>query len=442
MHSFLRRPAALALGVAACIGLILSGRAVAQQAPASPPPAPTLTADDLVRRAFTANRELAAARIEQTRARARLQQAGLRPNPVLELEHVGGPLGISKGEEERRAELSLPIEYGGKRSGRIGLAEAELRAIDANVSDRERRLAAAVRTAHAEAVAARRELRFTEELVGIDADLDRILQARVREGDAAPLEANLLRVEIDRLRSRRALVEGRYRAAEMRLRSTVGLSAQEPLSLADAASADAMPVLDEAIALALSRRPDLRLAALNVEVAEAGLRLARAEALPELNVFGNYTNGRSGFDDTPVGPLTDRDQLFGAGVSITLPVFHRNQGVIAERSAAIEQARHLRDFTEAQVRAEVEGALARYHAAQTALDIFREGVIDRSAANVRTMRAAYETGAFSISELLAERRRFVDAQRDFTEALAERELALADLQAAIAAPIDTTKDVK
>ena len=47
------------------------------------------------------------------------------------------------------------------------------------------------------------------------------------------------------------------------------------------------------------------------------------------------------------------------------------------------------------------------------------------------MRAAYQVGAFRVSELLAEQRRLVDMQREMTEALAERFRALAELRAAL-----------
>ena len=40
---------------------------------------------DLVRRSLLSNGELVAARLEIDRARARLRQAGLRPNPIFEL---------------------------------------------------------------------------------------------------------------------------------------------------------------------------------------------------------------------------------------------------------------------------------------------------------------------------------------------------------------------
>lgn len=425
--------------------LVVAMHAAGDQAAAQgPPPAgTTTTAEVLVRRALAANRELAAARLDVTRVRARLRQSTLLPNPVLEVEQTGGALGISEGEVERRAEISVPIEYGGKRGRRIDVAEAELRAAEAVVADRERRLAAEVRRLYAEAIAANRELAFTNELTQIDAELGNIVQVRVREGDAPPLEASLLRVEVDRLLSRRAMFEGRRRAAELQLATVVGMPAGERLVLDDSyGDGVAAPPIDEAITLALQRRPDLRAAELNVAAAEAGLRLANAQALPEVNVFGGYARARSSFDDTPVGPLTDYDQLFNAGVGISLPIFNRNQGAKAEAAAAIEQANRLRELTEQQIRAEVESALARYRAAESAIEVFRQGVIERSAQNVRTMRAAYEAGAFTISEYLAERRRFVDAQREMTEALTERAVALIDLQAAVAEPIEANEESK
>lgn len=432
------------LRVARALTLVIATQAAPQWAEAQEPPTAAVTvAEQLVRRALGSNRELAAARVDVTRARARVTNAGLRPNPVLEVEQTGGALGISEGEVERRAEISVPIEYRGQRSRRIGLAEAELRAAEAVFSDRERRLASDVRRLYAEAIAATRELSFTNELTTIDAELGKVLDIRVREGDAPPLEAKLLRVEIDRLRSRRAMLEGRRRAAELQLATVVGMPADERITLAHTyGEGVAVPSAEDAMRLALARRPDLRAADLNITAAEAGLNLANAQARPEITAFAGYSQGRGGFDDTPVGPLVDEDQLINAGVAISLPIFNRNQGAKAEAAAAIEQAKRLRELAEHQIRAEVESAVARLRAADTAIEVFREGVLERSAENVRTMRAAYDAGAFTISEFLAERRRYVDAQRELTEAMTERAIALIDLQAAIAEPIETTEELK
>jgi cobalt-zinc-cadmium efflux system outer membrane protein len=188
--------------------------------------------------------------------------------------------------------------------------------------------------------------------------------------------------------------------------------------------------------IALRSRPDLKLARLNEEVAQAGLKLARSESVPNLTAFSKYTVGQAVFDDTPVGVLVDRDKLLTFGVSVDIPVFNRNQGAKAEFGAAISQARARREFLESVVRSEVQSAYARYEAARASVLTFEQGVIARSNDNVRVIRSAYELGQFTITDLINEQRRLVDSQRDFTEALTEQYRALADLQAAMGMPIN------
>jgi cobalt-zinc-cadmium efflux system outer membrane protein len=395
---------------------------------------------DLVRRALASNGELAAARINIESARARLRQAGLRPNPTLDFEQTTGRFTGAPGESERSIGLALPIELGGKRRRRIELAQVELEASEAEVADRERTLSAEVRASYAEALAALRELEITENLNNLDLQTTRFVQARVNEGETAPIELNLLRVEVDRLRSRRALVEGRLKVALLRLKTLAGIPPAEPLRLREGLATpmlSAPPVsMDAAMDIALRSRPDLKLARLNEEVAQAGLKLARSDAIPNVTAFSKYAAGSAVFDDTPVGVLVDRDKLLTFGVSVDIPIFNRNQGAKAEFAAAISQARTRREFLETVVRSEVQSAYARYEAAQAAVSTFEQGVIARSNDNIRVIRSAYELGQFSITDLINEQRRLLDSQKDFTEALAEQYRALADLQTALGITID------
>jgi outer membrane protein, heavy metal efflux system len=396
------------------------------------------SSDDLVRRALRSNGELAAVRLEVERARARVRQAGLRPNPTLDFEQTTGRLTGSPGEGETSVGVSLPVELGGKRRRRIELARAELEAVEAEVADRERRLAGEVLGAYVEALAALRELEITESLTDIDVQTTKYVQARINEGESAPIELSLLRVEVERLRSRRALVEGRLQAALLRLKGLAGIPVEEPLRLREAIASPALreppASLEAAVEIALRTRPDLRLARLGEEVAGAGLRLARAQARPDMAASVRYSQGRSIFDDTPVGPISNRDRQLTFGVSVGLPVFNKNQGAKEEAAAAIAQARARREFLEQVVRSEVASAYARYEAANRAVKTYEAGVIASSTANVAGFRAAYQLGEYRVTDLLAEQRRLLDSQREFTEALAERYRALADLRQAIGAP--------
>src|ERR1044072_2260888 len=80
---------------------------------------------DLVRRALASNGELAAARLDVERARARLRQAGLRPNPSVDFEQTTGRFTGAAGERETSIGVSIPLELGGRRGRRIDLAKAE-----------------------------------------------------------------------------------------------------------------------------------------------------------------------------------------------------------------------------------------------------------------------------------------------------------------------------
>jgi cobalt-zinc-cadmium efflux system outer membrane protein len=429
-------------------GAIVSTRAPSPPRPGVEPAALSFTAYahpvqgvsslDMVRRALDSNRELAAVRLDVERARAQLRQAGLRPNPTLDFEHTSGRIVGSPGERETAIGFALPLEVGGQRGRRVALAEAELASVEAEVADRERRLRADVLATYADALAALRELETTERFTELDQATARIVRARVDEGEAAPLESRLLEVEIARLRSRRAVVEGRLQLALIRLRTMAGLDQAAPLTLRDEL---AVPLfgeppasLDEAIDRALMTRPDLRFARLGERAADAGLDLARAEGRLSVTAFGRFSVERSTFDGTPVGVLSDRDRKLAFGVSIGLPVFNRNQGAVADREAGVEQARRRREFAEAAVRAEVTAAFTRYQAATRALAIYENDVLPQSNINVRNLNEAYRLGAYSLTEVLVEQRRLVDAQRELTEMLSDAYRALADLQAAIGGP--------
>jgi cobalt-zinc-cadmium efflux system outer membrane protein len=405
-----------------------------------------VSSNDIINRALTANAEITAARHGVERARARLRQAGLRPNPTVDFEQTTGRLTGSAGERETSIGFSLPLEISGQRKARVDLARVELEAAEAEVADRERRLALEIRASYVEVLAAVRELAITEELTNIDQQTARVVEVRVSEGESAPIELNLLRGEVDRLRSRRALIEGRLQASFLRLKHLAGIDLDEPLRLREnldgQISTEHLPPVESAIETALRTRPDLRLAQLAEEAARAGLRLARAQTRPDVTAFTRYTDSSAVFDSTPVGVLRDKDRLLTFGVSIGIPVLNRNQGAKAEAEAEILQTRRRREFAEGVVRAEVASAYARYEAAKKSLAIYEQGVLDRSIQNIRSIREAYQIGAFRVTDLLVEQRRFIDLQREYIEALAERYRALAELQAAMATPANLSQDSK
>lgn len=392
--------------------------------------------NELIERALQSNQDLAATRLEIERARARLNQARLRPNPTLEFEQQSGRLVGNGGDGQFTVGASLPIEIYGRRDARINQAQIQIEASEAEVRNRERLLVANVLTNYAEALAALRELEATERLLELDLQTTVFIQVRVNQGDAAPLELNLLQAEVERLRSRRQLAEGRLQSAYTQLKLFAGIPFEDSLRLREQINTALLPTLpatpDAAVDIALRTRPDVSLTRIEEQVATAGLRLVRAQSRPDLTAYTRYSQGRS-LVDTSIGSFPQRDRSLTFGVAVGIPIFNKNQGAKAEAEIAIQQAQARREFAERVVRGEILSAYQRLNAATRAVATLERAAIPRSTENVETFRRVYELGELKITDLIAEQRRLLDATRDLTEALTQRYRAQVDLNIALGA---------
>lgn len=391
---------------------------------------------NLIERALNSNQDLAAARLDIERARARLDQSRLRPNPTLEFEQSSGRLVGNGGDGQFTVGASLPVEIYGRRDARINAANIAIEASLAEIRNRERQLAANILTNYAEALAALRELEVTENLLDLDLQTTRFVQIRVNEGETPPLELSLLQAEVERLRARRQLAEGRLESSLTQLKLLAGIPFEEPLRLREQINTALLPTLpatpDAAIDIALRSRPDVLLAQIEEQVATAGLRLVRAQSRPDLTVYTRYTQGRSNVD-LPTGVFPQRDRSLTFGAAIGIPLFNKNQGAKAEAEIAIRQTQARREYAERVVRGEVITALQRIKAAESAVDTLENAAIPRTTQNVETFRRVYELGNISITDLITEQRRLLDATRDLTDALTQRYRAQVDLNVALGA---------
>ncbi|MEO8574866.1 MAG: TolC family protein [Pyrinomonadaceae bacterium] len=385
---------------------------------------------EIVRRAIQNYGDLKIARLEIDKAKARLTQARLRSNPTVEIEQTSGRFVGSPGDGELGIGFSLPIDVYGQRRRRIDLSQAEITLREADLLVKKRELTNQIFTNYSEALGALRELQVLEELLGLDTQTVRFVQIRVNEGESPPLELNLLQTEVERLRARQSLAEGRLQAAISKLKFFAGVPYEESLRLREEITTAQFPRLpskvETGLTVALTTRPEIRVAELEERLASAGLRLIRSQSKPDVTAYTRYTQGRSGFDD-PRGEFFQRDRSVTFGVAIGLPIFNKNQGAKAEAEIAIRQAQERRLFAEQVIRSEVVIAFQRIEAAQRALSRLETAVLPRSRQNIETVRQVYQIGELKITDLIAEQRRLLDANRDLTETLTERYRAQADL---------------
>ena len=393
-----------------------------------------LTVDELVGRALADNPDLMAARIEVEAAAARVQQAGLRPNPTLEL---GGQKAISP-DNNLNVGLSLPLDLNGRKAGRVGVAERELDVRRRQVADRERRLRADVRMKAGEVLGAQRSLRVIDELLQVNRDGLALVESRVRAGAAPALEESLQVVEVNRLDASRQLAQSRVEIATLQLKLLAGMAADAPLTVRGELTTSP-PTLEraEAVQRALASRPDLAAARAEVAVARAMIRKEQAEGRWDASVNVGYMRQEFGFglngltNSGQTRPIQDTFHYFGGGVTIMLPVLNRNQGNIAAAEAGVRAAERRLEFTTLTTQQEVEAAFAQHEAARRSLEIYGRGVRDVARRNLDVVRQSYELGRGSLLDVIAEQRRLIDIETGYTDALKQVYDAAVEVERAV-----------
>ena len=401
------------------------------------------TVESLVTTGFGRRADLLAARQRLAIAEGRLLQAGLRPNPTLDAEYGTPRIFAGDPELDLSIGVSQVFETNGKRRKRNQVARLELAQARAEVLSLERQFAAEIRVSFARTVAFARQLDSLEQLIGANEELVRVTGARLKEGDVAPFDLNLVRLESDRLRAQVITTRVNLESELIGLRSLVGFEAAEPLRITPLA--ERPPRLDLSIAeltdIALRERADLQAARLAEEAGAARIRLARSLSTPNVAASVRFTRNR-GIFDLPErlggGDLTDTDNALTFGVSVELPVFNRNQGEIASAVGEREQVVRQREFLEAGIRRDIALAYRRYRAAAESLILYSTQIIPRAEENVRTIRAAYNLGEFSVFDIVNEQRRLIESQTGYNEAIGNYYSALAELERALGTTLPAT----
>jgi cobalt-zinc-cadmium efflux system outer membrane protein len=394
-----------------------------------------LSVERLVQLGGNHRADLLAARQRLAVAAGRLRQAGLRPNPTLEAEYGSPRFLRGEAESDFSVGVSQTFELGGKRGKRVAVAQLELNQVRAEVLAIERQLAAEIRQTYTNALAAARQLDVLERLVAADDEIVRVTQARLNEGDVAPLDLNLVRVESDRLKIQIIQAKSDLETQLLTLRTLIGADVAEPIRLTP--QPDRPPRLDmtltELTDIALRERTDLQAAVIGEQLGGARVNLARAEAVPNVSASVRYTREKGIIDLPPAvgGPLADKSNELTFGVSVDIPIFNRNQGEIASATGERLQATRTREFLESTIKRDVAVAYRKYRAAAESLVLYSTQILPRSEANLQTVRAAYGLGEFSVFEVVTEQRRLTENVTGYNQVLRDYYNALTELETAL-----------
>lgn len=310
--------------------LLLAGKMCAQQV------AGTLTLKEAEQRFLERNLSLIAERYNIDMAQAQVLQAKLFENPVISLEQnvynrLNGKYFDFGKEGEAVVEIEQVIHLASQRNKQVRLEKI-------NKEIAEYQFEEVMRTLRQELNEKFVEVYFLSKSIAIYEKEVNSLQVLLGGMKIQQEKGNISLMEISRLESMLFSLRKEKNERENDLLTTRGelnlllnlpedtqvqLSLDEEvlqqLDLSQLSFADLKAIINE--------RPDQKIARSTVNASRANLKLQKSMAFPEFSVKGNYDRVGNFIND-----------YFAIGVSLSVPIFNRNQGNIKAARFSIQQA--------------------------------------------------------------------------------------------------------
>ena len=380
------------------------------------PPDPVLSA--LVSETLAHSPDQARAQADVSAERERVPQAGALPDPTLVLGiQNDGFDGLKIGIEPTsfwQVLMNVPLSWPGKRGFREDAATARVTVAEAALQRVRLSLLGEVERAYLDLQLIRGQLALQTRLESLWQQAEETARARYQLGEVP--QSDLLRAQLERtrLRLQRLSLEATERTAVQALNRLrvhpLDEHIETTVALADTVPGG-LPSLDDLLADAEERSPDLAIAARSTDVAEAKVKSAYRERWPDLSITAAIM---------PRGQLVP---MWAASVGLTLPIYWWDKG--SRGVAEAEQARTSVQQAAESVR-QVVGLRTRERytalaAVLEAVDLYRHGLLVQSDATVKSTLFQYRVGRVPFASVLEVMRGLVTDESGFLTTLADAE---------------------
>jgi len=399
--------------LAAC----LAGPATAAE-PATPVPLHLADVEQLL---VAHNRALIASRRASASAEAGIAMAAGRPNPTLSLNtsgiHAQHP--DSHTYLDTILRIDQPIERGGKRALRLGVADALLEASRSDESDSLRQQRMLARQAYFDLKAAEDRARLGRESARLAHQVLSKAEWRLKAGDLAPTDVARIRADTLRADSDASQAEADHQRARLALAQLLAMESDA----ARLATADPWPRLTALPALQpdLNARPDVIAALHRVAAADQAIDLARAQRVRDVTVGAQFERNNQ----------DPGSNLIGVGVSVPLFTGYDFRGELRQAYVARESAQDELERVKAAAAADFNQSTFEAGRLSERARHLRDEALPAARKASAAVQFAFSQGAASTLDVIDARRSLYAVETDTVNALDDAAKARAAWAAAM-----------
>ena len=168
---------------------------------------------------------------------------------------------------------------------------------------------------------------------------------------------------------------------------------------------------------ALEYLPEVEASKANIAINEKELDIAKGGYLPTLSLIGSLGSGYTSINDNTFGDQLDVNFNQKLGLSLSIPIFNRNQTKAAVQTATIniEKAQLQKQSIGKDVIKKVETAYQNAVSSQEQL-VAAEASQDAAEQSYNLAQKKYELGALSTTDLVISQNTYTNAQQNYLQA--------------------------
>lgn len=391
---------------------------------------PRLTLDAALTEALANNPELIALRRQFEAARERPAQERFLAAPTFEAQIWQWPINTLNPTNTNMYMFMVgqDIPGLGKRRLREAVVQKEVELAATDIAVRARDVVDRVKRTYAELFLARKAIEVHHASVDFLRQLADVAQAKYTTGRISQQDVLKAVVELSRVHDHLITLDEQAQLAEAQLNTLLDRPPAAAVGpLADPHERVLLPSADTLQQLAVKHQPELTMARLGAERADAQLAVVTREYKPDFFAMGGYM----------LMP-NDRDAWM-AKVGLTWPTAPWSRGRLdaqrAEATAEIAAANARLRAVENALRLAVQQAFVRVKSAEQRAALLRTTIVPQSEQTLEVSRVAYQTDRVEFLAIIDNERVRLDAQLDYYRALSDLEQALADLERAVGTDI-------
>jgi len=292
------------------------------------------------------------------------------------------------------------------------------------VRDVERRLIADAQEHVVRLLTLTQQKTLRQEQTELAKKLAEFAEGRAKAGELSPLDAKQVRLDAQRLQIESRLLEAQRVSLLGQLKPMLGLRSEDELIIRGDLPPMTLPGTSSWM-----RRPDYQLAQTKIAAAQTAQDLAKAKRIPD--VSAGLVGGPEQQNVSGMG--MQRTGFIGFRISIPLPFWNRNEGEIAEKTAAAERARLESEALAVQINGEAGTARKEMEANAAIVRETRDGLLPLAIEQMNAQQKAYESGQADLLSVLRARDQRLQLESSTLDALRDFHLARIRYEAATGA---------